>query len=281
MNDFLIIYNARLVDAKMDSPGAVVVENGKISGIFLGDASSKDVATNVAVSSLSFANASKAEFFDAKGLTLMPSFIDMHAHFRYPGQTQKEDLDSGLKAAVAGGFGTLVLMPNTTPVISDFALAKKVMDEAKEKNLARIYQTLSITKDFAGKDTSGLDNINAADVPVVSEDGHDVESAAIMLEAMKKAGKKNIIVACHCEDVSLAQAAKPYRQRALGFMKQYGIPAGKVHVKVPDVPGSVEFEIDGNLTTANKLLALAEDAATERNIEIAKLAECHTATQAI
>ena len=205
----------------------------------------------------------------------MPSFIDMHVHFRYPGQTQKEDLDSGLHAAVAGGYGTVVLMPNTSPVISDRELARKVMEEANSKNLARVFQTVSITKNFEGKDTSGLDSLTNDEFPVITEDGHDVDSAAVMLEGMKKAGEKNIIVSCHCEDPSLAQAARPYRQRALGFMEQYGIPAGKVNVETPNVPASVNFEIDGNLTKANSILALAEDTATLRNIEIAKSAGCH------
>ena len=96
-----------------------------------------------------------------------------------------------------------------------------------------------------------------------------------MLEGMQKAGKKGIIVACHCEDVTLAAAAKPFRQKALSLMKQYNIPAGKVNFKSPDVPEAVNVEIDENLTSANELLALAEDTATERNIEIAKLAGCH------
>mgnify|MGYP003298618202 CR=1 FL=1 len=81
----------------------------------------------------------------------MPSFIDMHVHFRYPGQTQKEDLQSGLSAAVAGGFGTVVLMPNTNPVVSSSDTAHQIEDEASSYNMADVIQTVSITKDFAGK----------------------------------------------------------------------------------------------------------------------------------
>ena len=272
----LIIYNARLVDSKIDSPGTLTIAGGKIRGITLGECKSAKKALLYAQAFLSESESELTpEFFDAKGLTLMPSFIDMHVHFRYPGQTQKEDLDSGLHAAVAGGFGTVVLMPNTNPVISDRELAKKVMDEANSKNLARVFQTVSITKNFEGSDTSGIDSLSADEFPVISEDGHDVDSSAVMLEGMKKAGEKNIIVSCHCEDPSLAQAARPYRQRALGFMEQYGIPAGKVNVETPNVPKAIHFEIDGNLTKANSLLALAEDVATIRNIEIAKTAGCH------
>ena len=275
-SSILIIYNARLVDSCIDSPGILIIKGGKICGIYLGECKSTKKA--LLYSSAFLADCpedTNPDFYDAKGLTLMPGFIDMHVHFRYPGQTQKEDLDSGLHAAVAGGYTTVVLMPNTTPVISDRELAQKVMDEANSKNLARVFQTVSITKNFEGNDTSGIDSIKADEFPVITEDGHDVLSAAVMLDAMKKAGEKGIIVSCHCEDPSLAQAARPYRQRALSFMKQYGIPAGKIHIKTPDVPAAVNFEIDGNLTRANSLLALAEDTATIRNIEIAKTAGCH------
>lgn len=273
----LVVYNARLIDSKIDSSGAVLIEGGKIRSVFLGDFSTKERIKKVVCPLFPDSAKAKKEisFYDAAGLALLPSFIDMHAHFRYPGQTEKEDLDSGLRAAAAGGFGTLVLMPNTKPVISTREQAESVMAEAREKSLARIFQTISITKDFNGSDTSGIDGISAENFPVISEDGHDVASSFAMLQGMKKAGEKGIIVSCHCEDVDLAAAAKPYRQRALGFMKQYNIPAGKIHVKTPDVPSSVNFEIDGNFATANQILALAENTATLRNIEIAKLAKAH------
>ena len=279
MNKFgstIVFYNARLVDSCIDSPGVVVVCNGRIAGVFLGEVTDSKAALKIAEPLIQAAGSQdKPELYDAKALTLMPSFIDMHVHFRYPGQTQKEDLDSGINAAVAGGFGTVVCMPNTKPVVSTKKLAQSIMAEAAAKHKAQVFQTVSITKDFSGEDITELDNITRDQFPVISEDGRDVTSAAVMLGAMKKAGKKGIVVACHCEDLELGRAAAPYRQRALGFMRKYNIPAGDVNAKTPDVPDSVNFEIDGNLTAANKLLALAEDTATERNIELAKAAGCH------
>ena len=276
MTEVLIIYNARLVDARIDGEGAVVVVNGKIRSVFLGNCATLEAAGKLlgAVAGDLGSNVLPS-YFDAHGRTLMPAFIDMHVHLRYPGQTQKEDLDSGLHAAVAGGFGTLVAMPNTAPVISTRDDALRVEQEAYKRKLCRVFQTLSITKDFAGEDTSALDELSAAEVPVISEDGHDVASAAVMLEAMQKAGKHNVIVSCHCEDTALAQAAKPYRERALGFMKKYGIPADRWTYTAQEVPASVEFEIDGCFTAANRLLELAENVATERNIALAGAAGCH------
>lgn len=262
----LIIYNAILVDSSIENPGLVVVKNGKICGVFLGEVKNSEMAFVIATSVLPKIKGSPV-FFDAKGLVLMPSFVDMHVHFRYPGQTQKEDLDSGLRAAAAGGFGTVVTMPNTAPVVSSAKLARQIMSEASEKKLARVFQTVSITKNFEGDDISEIQNLSVEEFPVISEDGREVANSAVMLEGMKAAGKNSIIVSCHCEDPFLAAAARPYRQRALKFMENYNIPAGKVNIVTQNVPDSVNFEIDGCLTAANQLLALAEDTATERNID--------------
>lgn len=273
-NSILVIYNVQLVDSSINGSGLVIAENGIIKNVIFGEVKTEEKAKKL-VSSIINSAYEKETFFDGKGLTLMPSFIDMHVHFRFPGQTQKEDLDSGLKAAVAGGFGTVVTMPNTNPVVSTQKLARSIMEEAKSKHLAKVFQTVSITKDFAGENTSELENISSIEIPVISEDGKDVASSAVMLEGMKKAAKNRVIVSCHCEDPSLAQNARPFRAKALDLMKKYNIPAGKINADLSKIPDSVNFEIDGNLTTANNLLSLAEDIATMRNIEIAKLAGCH------
>lgn len=253
-----LIYNARLVDEDIDCMGSVLIEDDKIKSVYLG--------TKPEVN---------CESLDAQGQTLMPSFVDMHVHFRYPGQSEKEDLDSGLKAAVNGGFGTVVLMPNTKPVVSSVKMALDIKKEADSKKLAQVFQTVSITKDFAGTDTSHLDELDNNLIPVITEDGHDVASTAVMLDGMKKAAFHNVIVSCHSEAPSLALAAKPYRARALELMKQYSIPAWGADSKNENVPNEVNKEIDENLSKANDLLALAEDSFTERNIDIARLAGCH------
>lgn len=269
----LIVYNAHLVDSHTDSPGALAVSGGTIRAVFLGDCTDAAAARRLAATT--FGDGGETDCLDAHGRTLMPAFVDMHVHFRYPGQTQKEDLDSGLNAAAAGGFGTVVLMPNTTPVVSTRRMAQDIMQEANAKGKARVFQTVSITKDFAGTDTTELDSLDAAAVPVITEDGHDVASAAVMRDGMQKAGERGIIVSCHCEDVALAQAARPFRMRALALMKQHGIPADRYDIPTPNVSAAINAEIDENLTAANRLLALAEDTATERNIALAQDARCH------
>ncbi len=261
-----VFFNARLIDSETEGQGCLIVKDGLIDSVLLGDYTDK-----VSVSKLGVFD----EYVDCCGKVLMPAFIDMHVHFRYPGQTQKEDLDSGLAAAAAGGVGTVVLMPNTNPVVSTVELAKSVMAQASERKMSKVFQTISITKDFAGTDTSGIDDCNRDVIPVISEDGHDVTSTAVMLEGMKKAAEKKIIVACHCEDPFMAQAARPYRAHGLEVMKNNGIPAAEIKFDVSHISTEVNNEIDSSFIKATDMLALAEDAATYRNIEIAKLAGCH------
>ncbi len=155
--DYTLIYNAHLVDAELNVPnGAVLICDGKIAGF-----PSKDAVKEM----LSDDN---IDSFDAKGLTVMPAFIDMHAHFRDPGLTQKEDIVSGSKAAAAGGYGTVVLMPNTKPVISSQKAALENNKKAQEAGFAQVIQSVSITKDFDGKTISHLDSLDAKKVPLIT-----------------------------------------------------------------------------------------------------------------
>ena len=271
----LVIYNARLVDENTDSFGALLVSNGKILAVCKSDFCTEESAASLAEGIFS-GDDEPVELFDAKELVLEPAFIDLHVHLRYPGQTQKEDLNSGLRATAAGGFGTIVAMPNTSPVVSSEELALQIDREAEEIGLTKVYQTVSITKDFDGRDISHLGQISKERIPVITEDGHDLLSASVMLEGMKIAGEKGIVVSCHCEEPNLALAAKPYRASALEIMKKEGLSAwGTSDDSKNNIPAASLEEIDRNLTKANAILAIAEDSATYRNIELAKEAGCH------
>ena len=178
MNNTILIYNARLVDATMDKKGfAVIIKGGKID-CFPCKQTVKEMLRD---------ENPKIEKIDAGGAVLMPSFIDTHAHFRDPGLTQKEDIITGSKAAAKGGFGTVVLMPNTNPVCSSQVMAKENNDKAKKAGFCNVIQSVSITKDFDGKTISHLDKLDPKVVPVITEDGKEVMDSASMLEAMKKA----------------------------------------------------------------------------------------------
>ena len=149
----LAVYNANLVDSSLNCRGMIIVFKGIIKAVFLGDVKNASEAEKIVYSVLG--EETPAVFIDAENLTIMPSFVDMHAHFRYPGQTQKEDLDSGLEAACAGGFGAVVAMPNTKPVVSSGIMAKKIMEEYI--NLKKEYdKNVLLIKDLTAKDSKDL-----------------------------------------------------------------------------------------------------------------------------
>ena len=232
----LLIRNARLVDRDMDVRGSILVRDGRISAVYPGTVPELE---------------GPCECVDARGAVLMPAFIDLHAHFRDPGFTAKEDLASGSRAAAAGGYGTVVLMANTNPVISDAKAAEAVRLRAGMIGLVDVFQSVSLTRNFDGVDTAALAELDPSVVPVATEDGREVASSAVMLDAMKKCATRGIVVSCHCEDPDLAIAAKPYRASAL--------------------KGETVRE---NLASAERLLRLAEDTMTFRNLELAAASGC-------
>ena len=281
MSRVVLIYNARLLDESMDTPGAVLVMDGKIRSVFQGYYTNSETLEKMAHTVLAedgLDEKTPIELHNARGLTLTPAFIDMHVHLRYPGLTEKEDLNSGLHAAAAGGFGTIVAMPNTKPVVSSIEMAMKIEREAAAIGLTHLFQTVSLTKDFEGTDTSHLDFVDKKYVPVVSEDGRDVPTSGVMLEAMTKAAEKGLIVSCHSEDMTLGPLAKPFRSEALENMKGIGLSAwgtGDDEIDEDDDETAEALDqIDLALTKANDILALAEDVATVRNIMLAKEADC-------
>lgn len=254
-----LFYNARIVDCDIDTSGAILIDGDIIESVFTGNYNTEEKAKT-----LQQKIADEIEFYDCKGNTLMPSFVDMHVHFRYPGQTQKEDLESGLNAAVAGGYGTVVLMPNTNPVVSSSELAHSIEEEASKYEKATVIQTVSITKDFSGTDLSHLDSLDR--IAMITEDGRDVPTSNIMLEAMEKCGASGMIMGCHCEDASLTIPAKKCRSNALDLISKDD--------EQDENHQLYTAQIEANLEQANMLLALAEDVATERNIQLAKAANC-------
>lgn len=247
MKEMLLIYNAHLVDANIDvKNGAILVCGSKIEGLV-----SKETVKKMLCDE-------NVSCFNARGAVVMPAFVDMHAHFRDPGLTQKEDLESGSHAAAAGGFGTLVLMPNTSPVVSSLEMAIENNRKVSEMGLCDVFQTVSITENFDGKTISHLEKLNAKNVPVITEDGKEVMDSSVMLEAMKIAAKKKIIVSCHCEDPFLADAARPLRKEALALLEK-----------------NKKKEAAALLKQANEYLACAEDVSSYRNIRLAETAGCH------
>ena len=139
---------------------------------------------------------------DGNKLVLMPAFIDLHAHFRDPGYTYKEDLYTGSKAALKGGYTYVNLMGNTDPICSSMETVEYVLNKSKELNLIEVHQCMSITKDFDGESLNHLDNIDER-VKMITDDGKGIKSNMAMYEAMVKAKAKGLIIMTHAEDEDL------------------------------------------------------------------------------
>lgn len=106
-------------------------------------------------------------------------------------------------------------MANTAPVISDTAASQAVQARVREIGLIEAFQAVSLTRNFDGKDTMALNDLDSSVVPIATEDGKEVESSSVMLEAMKSCAKRGVIVSCHCEDPDLAHSAQRFRKSAL------------------------------------------------------------------
>lgn len=169
-------------------PTQIYLKDGKISAI--GQDLSALVGDNETV-------------IDAGGLTVLPAFVDLHCHWRTPGFEYKEDIETGSRAAAAGGYTFVNLMPNTNPVCSNAAQAMMVEQKAAEVGLCDANQTVSITKDFDGKTIDHLKTLPAS-VKFVTEDGRGVQDNATMARAFAICTKRDITIMSHAEDMEIS-----------------------------------------------------------------------------
>ena len=140
---------------------------------------------------------------DAGGLTVLPAFVDLHCHWRTPGFEYKEDIETGSRAAAAGGYTFVNLMPNTKPVCSSAAQAFMVEQKAAEVGLCDANQTVSITENFDGVSIDHLKTLPAS-VKFITEDGHGVQDNATMARAFAICTQKDITVMSHAEDMEIS-----------------------------------------------------------------------------
>ena len=143
------------------------------------------------------------QIISGEGLTAVPGLVDLHVHLRDPGQTQKEDIISGCKAAAAGGVTSLLAMPNTEPTVDNSETVKYILEKA-EKADAHVYVVGSITKGLGGHEPTDINALYEAGIAALSDDGRPVEDTSLMVSAMKRAADLDIPVTAHCEDPYLA-----------------------------------------------------------------------------
>lgn len=142
---------------------------------------------------------------DAEGCYVMPGFIDLHVHFRDPGLTYKEDLESGGKAAARGGVTTVCAMPNTKPVIDTKEKVEDVHRRAKEICPIHVIQLGAVTIGQKGEELAEIGGMAEAGCYAISEDGKSVMNASLYRKGMKEAAEHQIAVFAHCEDITMVE----------------------------------------------------------------------------
>lgn len=144
------------------------------------------------------------EVIDATGLHVFPGLIDMHVHLREPGFEYKEDIESGSKAAVKGGFTQICCMPNTQPVADNKVVISYIRHRGEEVGLCKIRPIGAITKGEEGEQMADIGEMKKAGAVAISDDGNTVKSSRLMRLAMEYASGFNMRCLCHCEDKELA-----------------------------------------------------------------------------
>ena len=187
----LWIKGARIIDpaSKRDEVGDLFVVNGQIA------------------STLSAAAKKRAKQIDASGLVACPGLVDIHVHFREPGQTHKETIGTGSRAAAAGGFTTVVCMPNTSPVADNAGTIQLIKDVITRDAVIRVYPTGCITVGMKGQALAPIGSLKRAGVVAITDDGDCVQSNELMRRAVEYAKMFDLPVMDHCQDHSMTQGA--------------------------------------------------------------------------
>ena len=145
----------------------------------------------------------EGEGVDCTGLTIFPGLIDMHVHLREPGFEKKENIESGSRAAVKGGFTQVCCMPNTKPVTDNKVVVSYIKNRAREVGLCKVNPIGAITEGQEGKNLAAIGAMKAAGAVAISEDGKSVVATNLMANAMLYAADFGLKCLCHCEDASL------------------------------------------------------------------------------
>lgn len=144
------------------------------------------------------------KIIDASGKIVSPGLIDMHVHLREPGHEYKETIETGLKAAVSGGFTAVCCMPNTKPVNDNSQITSFILEKARQAGLAKVYPVAAISTGLKGDSLSEYAELKASGAVAVSDDGMPVTSGRLMRNAMEYASGFGLLVISHCEDHDLA-----------------------------------------------------------------------------
>lgn len=204
----MLIKNIRLMDpaSKRDEIVDILIEDKII----------KSIGKNI--------NIEDKEIIDGKNLIVSPGFIDVHVHFRDPGQEYKEDLTTGSQAAAAGGYTSVICMANTKPVMDNEDLIKDFVKRAKEQ-IINVYTISSLTKGMKGQELVDMEKVLQAGAVAFSDDGIPNTRNDIVLAAMEKVKDLDSLISFHEEDPSLNKENGINHGKVAEEMGLYGAPA--------------------------------------------------------
>ena len=206
----MLLKNGRIIDpaTKRDEFGDLLIVDGRI-------ADKSEVRDRE----------SKTETIDCTGLVIAPGLIDIHVHFREPGQSAKETIASGAKAAAAGGFTSVVCMPNTSPPVDTPSVVTWILEKARAEACVNIFPTGAITKGLAGEELAPIGSLHKAGVVALTDDGHCVQSHEIMRRACEYARMFGLTIMDHCQDYNLVGKGVMHEGRVSAELGLPGWPA--------------------------------------------------------
>lgn len=186
----LFLTGGRVIDPanRLDTTADLLILNGKIAAV--GADAAKQASPDI-------------QKFDAKGLVVCPGLIDLHVHFREPGQTAKETIATGTAAAARGGFTSVVCMPNTAPSIDNAGTVALIHERAKSQGVVNVFVSGAITKGIAGEELAPIGSLKRAGVVAITDDGHCIQNNELMRRACEYARMFDLTVMDHCQDYAL------------------------------------------------------------------------------
>ncbi len=212
----LLIKNGRVIDPASHHDGVadVWIEDGVIKGVGVS------------------LPAAGSDVFDATGLIVAPGFIDMHVHLREPGFEHAETIESGSRAAAAGGFTSVCPMPNTKPVNDNATVTSYMIEKARRHAVVNVFPIGAITKGSAGEELAAIGSMKNAGAVAISDDGRPVMNARVMRRAMESARSLGITVINHCEDLHLSAGGDMHEGAESVRLGLRGIPGCSEDVMV-------------------------------------------------